>query len=143
MCALINADSEAKTKVQEELSEDEQSGTEEIDYYSKKIDKKDYVKWVEDKAMESLKTIAAYKLLCKENKLEISKEDESFEDLLADLESSRKTIEKEQEEIKQYKEEIKELIEHKSEHMDLVFTGRCLPEEVRSMADEVTKVESC
>ncbi len=40
-------------------------------------------------------------------------------------------------------EEIKELIEHKSEHMDLVFTGRCLPEEVRSMADEVTKVESC
>ena len=83
MCALINADSEAKTKVQEELSEDEQSGTEEIDYYSKKIDKKDYVKWVEDKAMESLKTIAAYKLLCKENKLEISKEDASNADMYA------------------------------------------------------------
>ena len=39
MCALINADSEAKTKVQEELSEDEQSSTTEIDYYSKKNEK--------------------------------------------------------------------------------------------------------
>lgn len=39
----------------------------------------------------------------------ISKEDESFEDLLSDLEKSRKTIEKEQIEIEQYKSEIKQL----------------------------------
>lgn len=42
-------------------------------------------------------------------KTRISEEAESFEDVIADLESSRKIIEKEQEEIKQYKEEIKEL----------------------------------
>lgn len=73
MCALINADSEAKSKVQEELSEDE--STEDVDYYSKKIDDKDFVTWVEDTAMDSLKEIAAYKILCKENNLEIPEED--------------------------------------------------------------------
>ncbi len=73
MCALINADSEAKSKVQEELSEDE--STEDVDYYSKKIDDKDFVTWVEDTAMDSLKEIAAYKTLCKENNLEITEED--------------------------------------------------------------------
>lgn len=73
MCALINADSEAKSKVQEELSEDE--STEDVDYYSKKIDDKDFVTWVEDTAMDSLKEIAAYKTLCKENNLEIPEED--------------------------------------------------------------------
>lgn len=83
MCALINADSEAKSKIQEELSEDEQSSSEEIDYYSKKIDKKDYVEWVEDTAMETLKTIAAYKTLCKENKLEIDKDDASNAEMYA------------------------------------------------------------
>lgn len=73
MCALINADSEAKSKVQEELSEEESS--EDVDYYSKKVEDKDFVKWVEERAMTSLKEIAAYKTLCKENKLEIPEED--------------------------------------------------------------------
>lgn len=73
MCALINADSEAKTKVQEELSEEE-SSSEEIDYFSKKIDGKKYETWVKDQALASLKEIAAYKLLCKENKVEIDEE---------------------------------------------------------------------
>lgn len=73
MCALINADSEAKSKVQEELSEDEASS--DVDYYSKKLDDKDFVTWVEDTAMDSLKEIAAYKTLCKENDLEIPEED--------------------------------------------------------------------
>ncbi len=73
MCALINADSEAKAKVQEELSEDESTG--DVDYYSKKIDDKDFVSWVEDTAIDYLKEIAAYKTLCKENDLEISDEE--------------------------------------------------------------------
>lgn len=73
MCALINADSEAKSKVKEGLSDDESSS--DVDYYSKKIDDKDFVTWVEDTAMDSLKEIAAYKTLCKENDLEISEED--------------------------------------------------------------------
>ena len=37
MCALINADSEAKSKVYENLTEEEQQSGD-IDYYSKKID---------------------------------------------------------------------------------------------------------
>lgn len=78
MCALINADSEAKSKVQEQLAEKEDSketSTEEVDYYSQKIDDKDYVTWVEDRAMETLSEIAAYKTLCAENKIEPEKED--------------------------------------------------------------------
>ena len=73
MCALVNADSEAKSKVQENLTEEEQSA-EEIDYYSKKIEDKDYETWVKDKALDTLKEIAAYKLLCAENKVEIDEE---------------------------------------------------------------------
>ena len=73
MCALINADSEAKSKIYEELTEEEQQ--QEIDYYSKKIDDKDFVTWVEEKAIENLKTIAAYKILCKESKVEPKEED--------------------------------------------------------------------
>ena len=42
-------------------------------------------------------------------KTRVSEDAESFEDVISDLEASRKMIEKEQEEIKQYKEEIKEL----------------------------------
>ncbi len=51
----------------------------------------------------------------------ISKEDESFEDLLSDLESSRKTIESDQEEIRKYKEDIKNLrnaLENKKDRME-------------------------
>lgn len=72
MCALINAKSEAQAKVNEDLSEDEQ-GTE-VDYFSKKIDKKSFTDWVEDRAVEMLKEIAAYKTLCKDNKLELTDE---------------------------------------------------------------------
>ena len=74
MCALINADSEAKQKVQEgELTEEEQSSGE-IDYYSKKIDDKNFVTWVEERAIEMLQEIAAYRTLCKENKIELTEE---------------------------------------------------------------------
>ncbi len=81
MCALINADSEAKSKIYEDLSEEDKQ--KEIDYYSKKIDKKDYVTWVEEKAIDTLKTIAAYKILCKENKIEPDKEDISNAEMYA------------------------------------------------------------
>lgn len=42
-------------------------------------------------------------------KTHLSEQDESFEDLLSDLESSRRTIEKEQAEISSYKREIEQL----------------------------------
>jgi DNA mismatch repair protein MutS2 len=51
----------------------------------------------------------------------LSEQNESFEDLLADLETSRKTIENEQEEIRHHKEEIKTLrnaLEKKQDKLD-------------------------
>lgn len=81
MCALVNADSEAKSKIYEELTEEEQA--EEIDYYSKKIDDKDFVTWVEDTALDTLKTVAAYKILCKENEIEPTEEDLSNAEMYA------------------------------------------------------------
>lgn len=54
-------------------------------------------------------------------KEQISKEDESFEDVIADLEQSRLTIEKEQREIAEYKERIRTLQEQlkaKNEKID-------------------------
>ena len=54
-------------------------------------------------------------------KEQISKEDESFEDVIADLEKSRVTIEKEQKEIAAYKEKIRTLQEQlarKNEKID-------------------------
>jgi uncharacterized lipoprotein YehR (DUF1307 family) len=66
MCALISADSEAKSLVYEGLSDEEKSGYETPDYYSKKVEDKDFVTWVEDKAMSDLEKIAAYKTLSKE-----------------------------------------------------------------------------
>ena len=73
MAALLDADSQAKSKVQSELTEEEQK-SENIDYYSKKIDGKKYETWVKDTAIANLKEIAAYKLLCAENKIELDDE---------------------------------------------------------------------
>ncbi|MBQ9965564.1 MAG: hypothetical protein IJP22_02425 [Clostridia bacterium] len=100
MCALMAADSEAKSKVDEakaneteeteeehnheEGEEEVEETTEETDYYAEKIDDKDYVTWVEDTAIENLKKIAAYKTLCKENKLELDEETESSVDSYTD-----------------------------------------------------------
>lgn len=71
MCVLMAADSEGQSKVYETLSDTEKQA-ETIDYESKKIDDKDFTEWVEDRAIEMLKEIAAYKILCKENGLELS-----------------------------------------------------------------------
>ena len=75
MCALINANSEAQNKVYETLKEDEQQ--KEIDFYSKKIDDKNFVTWVEDRAIEMIKEIAAYKSLCKKANLKLDDETKS------------------------------------------------------------------
>ncbi|MGN0353242.1 MAG: endonuclease MutS2 [Roseburia sp.] len=59
--------------------------------------------------------------LIEDAKGRISENDENFEDLLADLEASRITIEKEHAEINQYKKEIealKEKLEQKQEKLD-------------------------
>lgn len=76
MCALLEADAEARSKVDEAMSDKKTTDTE-IDYIAQKVDGKDYSTWVKNRALEILKTVAAYKLLCKENKLEFTKEEAS------------------------------------------------------------------
>lgn len=62
--------------------------------------------------------------IIEDSKARISEEAESFEDVIADLESSRKIIEKEQEEIRQYKEEIKELKQRLEKKQDNIEKRR-------------------
>lgn len=70
MCAFVMADSNARQKVSESLTEEEKMQTD-LDIYSKKIDGKKYADWVKDSALDELKKIAAYKTLCAENKIEL------------------------------------------------------------------------
>lgn len=73
MCALVNADSEAQSKVYESLSDEEKQKTD-IDYRAHKVEDKAYDTWVKDRALDALKDIAAYKLLCEQNKVETDEE---------------------------------------------------------------------
>ena len=60
--------------------------------------------------------------IIEEAKTHLTKQDEDFEDLLADLEQKRVTIEQERNQINSYKEEIRELkqrLESKQEKLDL------------------------
>ncbi len=78
----------------------------------------------------------------------IGKEDQSFEDVISDLEQSRITIEKEQREIAEYKEKIKTLqtqLEQKNQKMDQAKDkilreanekARQILQEAKDMADE-------
>lgn len=84
LCALVFADSEARTKVDQELSGDVDAATEGIDYHKQTIDNKKFVTWVEDTAIDNLKKIAACKNLCKENKLELDKDTKSMAEYYAE-----------------------------------------------------------
>lgn len=83
MCALINANIEAQSKVQETLTEEELS--KEINYFSKKIDGKKYEAWVKDRAIDNLKEIAAYKSLCQKANLKLDDETKSDAEYYADF----------------------------------------------------------
>lgn len=84
-------------------------------------------------------------------KEQISKEDKSFEDVIADLEQSRVTIEKEQQEIAQYKEKIRTLqeqLQHKNEKIDAAKDrilreanekAREILQEAKEVADETIR----
>ena len=84
-------------------------------------------------------------------KEQISKEDESFEDVIADLEQSRVTIEKEQQEIAEYKERIRTLqeqLQKKNEKIDQAKDkilrdanekARAILQEAMDVADETIR----
>ena len=84
-------------------------------------------------------------------KEQISKEDESFEDVIAALEQSRVTIEKEQQEIAEYKERIRTLqeqLQKKNEKIDQAKDkilrdanekARAILQEAKDVADETIR----
>ena len=84
-------------------------------------------------------------------KEQISKEDESFEDVIADLEQSRVTIQKEQQEIAEYKERIRTLqeqLQKKNEKIDQAKDkilrdanekARAILQEAKDVADETIR----
>lgn len=78
MCAMIYTDMQARQKVDDAKSGDstssDSSSSETTDYTKEKIDGVDYSKYVKDETLKSLKKIAAYKLLCEKNKLEVDKD---------------------------------------------------------------------
>ncbi len=89
--------------------------------------------------------------IIEEAKGQISQEDESFEDVIADLENSRVTIEKERDEINRYKQEISELkrrLERKEDKLEnsreailqkAREEARRILEEAKEYADETIK----
>ncbi len=67
MCAVLEADQEARSKVNSALQEEgKDTENEEINYSKQKVDGKAYDKWVKDTAIDTLKKIAAFELKCKE-----------------------------------------------------------------------------
>ena len=74
MCALMNADSEARTLVDEKHADDKEDA--EIDYFKEKIDDKKYSAWVKDRALEICKEFAAYEILCEEKGLKLTEDEQ-------------------------------------------------------------------
>ncbi len=86
MSALMNADGEARTMVDEKLAEQEenQSATEEVDYFSQKLDGKSYTDWVKDRAIDICLENIAYEIKCNENDLSLTEEKEAEIDTYVD-----------------------------------------------------------
>ncbi len=83
ICYLMDADNEGKDKVDEDIAaqtttsedkEDTEATTEEIDYYEHKIEKKDYVEWVKENAIQKVKEHIVIKQKCEEYKIELDDE---------------------------------------------------------------------
>lgn len=89
MCALVFADIEAQDEAYNLAMSGEAKGidiTKEDYRFDVKIDGKKYETWVKDKAMDTLKTVAAYKTLCAKNKIKISKADKAGAEAIAQQE---------------------------------------------------------
>ena len=76
-CALVYADTEARSLVEEQLSA-QGSLPQEIKYWDYKVEETDYVTWVENTAIKNLKKIAATKTLCAQAGVTTDASDESM-----------------------------------------------------------------
>lgn len=82
-CALVFADSDARLKVEEQLSE-EGDLPDTIKYWNYKIEDTDYVEWVEKTAVDTLKKHATLKTLSEKAGFELSEETISLSNSNAD-----------------------------------------------------------
>ncbi len=82
-CALVFSDTEARALVEEQLSEEGEL-PDVIDYYKYKVDDTDFVEWVEENTLKTLKDLAAVKTLCKEAGVELDAETVSLSNSNAD-----------------------------------------------------------
>lgn len=82
-CALVFADLEARNLVEQQLAEKE-NPPEEYNYWDYKVEDTEYVEWVENKALEHLKDIAAFKTLCKDASVTLDQETISLSDTKVD-----------------------------------------------------------
>lgn len=74
MCALLQADGEAKTKVDEAYEEDDKS-TDDINYFKEKIEKKSYEDWVKDRAVEIIRIYGYVESMCDKNNVKLDDEE--------------------------------------------------------------------
>lgn len=86
MSALMNADGEARTKVDEKLAEEKEdtTSTEEVDYFSQELDEKSFTDWVKDRALDICLENMAYEIKCAENDLSLTEEEEKEIDTYID-----------------------------------------------------------
>lgn len=77
-CAFFFADSEARSKVEEQLKADGEDTTD-VDYAKHEIDGKKYADYVKEEALNSIKKIAAAKIYCKNNKLTLGDDEQQVE----------------------------------------------------------------
>lgn len=82
-CALVSADTEARSTVEAQLTEDGKT-PDEINYWEQKIENTDYVKWVEQKTIKNLKKLAAVITLCEEAGVTLDEETISLADTYSD-----------------------------------------------------------
>ena len=86
MCALINADMAARTKIDEAKTAEKESTTSSAtssttstttDYFAEKIDGKSFETYVKDAALETLRRFIYVKRMCDEKKLTISEQEKN------------------------------------------------------------------
>lgn len=83
--ALIQADMAARQTVVDSLGDGvEVDDPSKIDYYSQEINKKNFVDYVEDEALKTLEKYAAIVTKCKENKIELTEEQQKEVDTFVD-----------------------------------------------------------
>ncbi len=82
MCALINADTAARTKIDEAKAAEKENATSSTtsattDYFAETIDGKSYEDYVKESALNTIKRFIYVKRMCDENNLTISDQDKN------------------------------------------------------------------